>query len=415
MARFYIEWHGCSLNKADTEKLRAALISSGHELVDNPEKADFCIINTCAVKSPTEEKIISRLKVLREIANKNKMKIIVAGCLVEINRERAEKTVPEAMLFGVHPEELGSYIGLKLSYGPTAKALPYNKCISIIPVARGCLNRCSYCCVNIARGKLRSYYPIEVEKAFRSAVRRSREIWLTATDLACYGFDIGTDISKLIEKLLENRGDYRVRLGMLNPQHTKKYFSHLLKAMEDERVYKFFHIPVQSGSDRVLIKMRRGYKIKDFEKMLKEIRSKFPEATIATDIIVGFPGESHKDFEKTLELIEKTRPDIVNISKFGKRPGTAIVEKQLPSKIIKERSEVISNLIRQITLERNMVFVGRKMNVLFSEKGAKSGFLGRAFNYKPVLVDNAKLCSFGEVLIKKAHVTHLEGEIIAAK
>lgn len=411
MARFYIEWHGCSLNKADTEKLRYAISSKGHELVERPEKADFYIINTCAVKSPTEEKMISRLRELKEIAKKSSAKIIVAGCLVEINKERIKKIVPEALLFGVDAEGLSKYLGIELSYEPTAKAQPYNECITIIPVSRGCLNKCAYCCVNIARGTLRSYSISEINEAFKAGIKKSCEVWLTATDLACYGFDIGTDISKLLQKLLENEGNYRIRLGMLNPQHMKKYFGSLLEVMEDERVYKFFHIPVQSGSDDVLKSMRRGYKAEDFEKMVEGIRSKFPDATIATDIIVGFPGESPDDFQKTIALVRNTRPDIVNVSRFGKRPGTEINESQLRSEVVKERSRVLSKIVKEIALEKNKAFVGRKMSVLFSEKGAKGGFLGRAFNYKPILVHKAKLCQFSDVVIKKSFATHLEGEL----
>ncbi|MCD6479074.1 MAG: tRNA (N(6)-L-threonylcarbamoyladenosine(37)-C(2))-methylthiotransferase, partial [Candidatus Diapherotrites archaeon] len=331
MRSVYIEWYGCALNRADTEKLRHAFVKAGYRLVDSPEKADYCIVNTCAVKAPTEEKVIARLKKLSELSKRANFKLVAVGCLVEINRKRLEASVPDALLFGVNSKPIADYFGIELEYSPKAKALPYNECISIIPVARGCLNRCAYCCVSIARGRLKSYPIEEINEAFKDAITRAKEIWLTATDMACYGFDLGTNLSELLAKLLENSGRYRIRVGMLNPQHAKRFFDELLEVMKDERVYKFFHLPVQSGSDAVLRKMARGYKVCEFEELVEKAKQMFPQATIATDIIVGFPGETQADFEKTIELIKRALPDIVNVSRYGKRPGTLAARmKQLP-------------------------------------------------------------------------------------
>lgn len=412
MARIYIEWHGCSLNKADTEKLRYALVNAGHELVDAPESADYCIINTCAVKSPTEEKMIERLKKLGELAKHKNLKLVVTGCLVEINPERIKKVVPEAMLFGVEPDALGNYFGVKLDYSPSAKALRYNECVSIIPISRGCLNKCTYCCVNIARGKLRSSTPQEINSAFADAIKESKEIWLTATDVACYGFDLGTNLCELLEKLLQNKGKYRIRIGMLNPQHAKRYFDALLEVMEDERIYKFFHLPVQSGSDTILKKMARGYSASDFEMLVKKARDRFPEAVIATDVIVGFPTETEKDFMKTIELLKRTKPDIVNVSRYGKRPGTFVSDKQVPSETVKERSRQASALAKQIALQKNTELVGRELTVLLSEKAPKAGLMGRTDSYKPVVVNGGMHCRFAKVKITGAKPTHLEGMLI---
>jgi len=409
MARFYIEWHGCSLNKADAEKLRHALVSAGHALVDSPDNADYCIINTCAVKSPTEEKIIERLKKLGELAIRKNLKLIAIGCLVEINPERIKKVAPQALLFGVEPEELGAYLGVKLDYSPSAPSLPYNDCISIIPVSRGCLNQCSYCCVRIVRGRLKSNNPDDIDNAFANAIKRSREIWLTATDLACYGFDIGTNICELLKRLLKNPGDYRIRLGMLNPQHVKRYFDELLQVMEDKRIYKFFHLPVQSGSDEVLKKMARGYSSADFEALVEKVRKKFPDAVIATDIIVGFPGETQADFEKTIDLLKRVKPDVVNVSRYSKRPKTNISERMIQSETVKERSRVVSKIVKEIALQRNKEFIGRELSVLLSEKGIKGGLLGRTDSYKPVVVDSNAACSFIRVKITDAKATHLVG------
>ena len=413
MTKVYIEWYGCALNRADTEKLRHAFSEAGYKIVTAPEKADFCIINTCAVKTPTEEKIISRLKKLSSLAEKSHFKLVVIGCLVNINRERLAELFPQALLFGVDSSALADYFNIKLDYSPKAKALPYNNCISIIPIARGCLNRCTYCCVWIARGTLKSYPIEEINDAFKQAIKRSKEIWLTATDTGCYGFDLKTDLSELLAKLLENSGKYRIRIGMMNPQHARRFFDKLLDVMQDDRVYKFFHLPVQSGSDSVLKAMARGYAVSDFVELVNKARKRFPNATIATDVIVGFPTETQQDFEKTLALMKLIKPDIVNVSRFGARPGSAAANmKQLHGRQIKARSRVFSKLCREIALENNKKLIGKRFKVLVSEHGSKGNFVARTNAYKPVVIEEDLFCKFANVEIIDAKPTHLMGKVI---
>lgn len=413
MAKVYIEWYGCSLNKADTEKLRYAFKEAGYEIVTAPEEADYCIINTCAVKTPTEEKIISRLKRLSLLSEKFHFKLVIVGCLVEINRNRLTKLFPQALLFGVDPKTISDYFRINLDYSPKASALPYNNCISIIPIARGCLNRCAYCCVWIARGTLKSHPIEEINDAFKRAVKNSHEIWLTATDAGCYGFDLKTDLSELLSKLLENSGRYRIRIGMMNPQHAKRFFDKLLEVMEDKRVYKFFHLPVQSGSDDVLRAMGRGYSTSDFVELVNKAREHFPNATIATDIIVGFPTETQEDFEKTLELIKSIKPDVVNVSRFGARPGSLAENmKQLHGRQIKARSRILSKLCREVAFENNKRLIGKTLEVLVSEHGSKGNFVARTNSYKPVVIEKELFCKFANVEITDAKPTHLIGKVI---
>jgi len=413
MQKVYLEWYGCALNRADTEKLRLAFVSAGYKIVDTPEEADYCIINTCAVKTPTEEKIIARLKKLSELSKCSGFKLAVIGCLTEVSRERVLKAAKNAVLFGVDPKPIADYFGLKLAYSPKARALPYNKCISIIPVARGCLNRCTYCCVSTARVRLKSYTVEEIDEAFRAAIQQSKEIWLTATDMACYGFDRKINLAMLLKKLLENTGEYRIRIGMLNPQHVKHFFDELLEVMKDKRVYKFFHLPVQSGSDEILGRMARGYEAQEFRMLIKKARKTFPYATIATDIIVGFPGETQKDFEETVKLMYETKPDVVNISRYGKRPGTPAAKmEQLPFSIVKERSRALSEIVRELAMEKNKTFLGKTFRVLVSERGMKGNFVGRTDSYKPVVVKNTNLGQFVTVKITDAKSTYLEGILV---
>ncbi|MEM0360307.1 MAG: tRNA (N(6)-L-threonylcarbamoyladenosine(37)-C(2))-methylthiotransferase [Candidatus Diapherotrites archaeon] len=410
---FHLEGYGCSLNQAETERIALLLESSGFKR-ERAEKAAFLLLNTCAVKTPTENKMLKRARELSLIAKKSGARLVVCGCLPLVCPEKIKMECENAELLGTSLAEIAGFFEIPFSSKNFNVASKKNECISIIPIAQGCLGNCTYCCVKNARGSLKSLPVAEIESAFTSALECSKEIWLTANDTGCYGFEKKTNLAVLLENLLKNNGDFRIRLGMMNPANAKKFFPKLLRIMEDERVYKFLHMPVQSGSDKILQLMERHCTASDFEKMAVRAREKFPNATLATDIIVAFPQETEKDFNESLALLERVKPDIVNVSRFGARPGT--IAASLPGKIsgsiAKQRTRIVSAKARELALERNSLLVGCKEKILVSEKGSKGGFIGRTNSYKPVAVGNAEMCCFAEALIKKAFPTYLEGEIL---
>jgi tRNA A37 methylthiotransferase MiaB len=207
---------------------------------------------------------------------------------------------------------------------------------------------------------------------------------------------------------------------MMNPDNIMKITGDLIDAYKSVNVYKFLHIPVQSGSDNVLKTMNRQYKVRDFLKIVGAFRKSIPSITISTDVIAGFPGETDGDFRNSVELLEDVRPDIVNISKYGKRPGTAAAGmKQTESRTIKERSAELSAVVRRISLEKNKEWVGWKGSILITERGnLKNQFFGRNHSYKPVIVtagsnenDGNLLGKVVDVEIKEAGISHLLGNI----
>ncbi len=176
---------------------------------------------------------------------------------------------------------------------------------------------------------------------------------------------------------------------MMNPMYMSRIKDNLIKSFYSDKVYKFLHIPVQSGSNRVLNDMKRGHTVKTFRDIVKKARDRFPEFTISTDVIVGFPSETHEDFEKTIELLEETRPDVVNLSKYSARPGTEAAKwKQIDVLEVKKRSKKIFEIINQIALENNQKWIGWKGEVLFDEK-TDEGIKGRNFAYKSIFVDDS--------------------------
>ncbi len=410
----YLETYGCAFNRSDSEILLGFLKQHNFSFAP-PDKAEYIIINSCAVKEPTEKRMLWRIGELQKLAEKSGAKLIVYGCLPKINSNAIGEISEKIIQMGPDLQELADYFHLP----PEQNELEINeeranKFISIIPICKGCLQNCTYCCTKFARGALKSSSIEAINARFRSAIKQTPEVWLTAQDTAAYGADIKTDLAELLEALLQNKGTYRIRIGMMNPQHLLKIYDEFVEQFADPHTYKFLHIPLQSGSDRILKQMGRGYRANDFAELAKKLKKKFPELSLSTDIIVGFPSETEQDFKKTIGIIEKIRPDIVNISKFGARPGTKAKEMklQVPGAVINRRSALLSKICREIGLEKNSEMIGKKVRVLVSGKGSKSGFIGRTENYKPVLLHKNLLGKFVNVKITGAKQNYLECELL---
>ena len=295
--------------------------------------------------------------------------------------------------------------------------LQSNPVISVLPVSYGCLGSCAYCCVVFARGHIRSYTINEVTERIRNDLAAgAKEFWITSQDTACYGRDIGTNLASLIKAVGEVKGDFHVRVGMMTPNLVTDILDDLIAAFKNNKIFKFLHLPVQSGDDTVLSYMRRFYKVQDFREDLKTFRMVFPKATLVTDIICGFPGETREAFENTLKLINEVKPDIVNVSKFFARPHTAAAamrEAFVEPAEIKRRSTKAARLTRQIALERNQRWINWSGEVLIDEKGKVPGsWIGRNFAYKPITVQSSSnlLGKTLQVKVIEAFSTHLAGK-----
>jgi len=291
--------------------------------------------------------------------------------------------------------------------------------VSIVPVAYGCLGSCSYCCVVFARGRLRGCRIEEIVERIRQDVDSgAREVWLTGQDLACYGRDIAVNLVDLLEEVCKISGKFLVRVGMMTPNHVLDMLPDLVEAFQNEHIFKFLHLPVQSGDDEVLRRMNRFYTAKDFKLIVEAFRDAMPFITVATDVICGFPGESPEAFECTMRLIEDTKPDVVNVSKFFPRPGTA-AESMTPyvSPLeVNERSKRMADLVKRISSERNKAWMGWEGEIVVDERGKIPGtWVGRNQAYKPVVVrcnTDSILGKFLNVHVTGTFQTYLEAEIL---
>jgi len=359
--RVSAEVYGCPSNTADYEISLGLLRRAGFELVDAPEKADVNVIFTCTVKQPTVHRMTD---VIRRLSSAGKP-LVVAGCMPKTEQRVIERIAPQASMVGPGSiehivEAVNAAIkGNKVIFvadGRKAKTgfprIRKEKNVAIIVASSGCLSDCSYCSVKFARGKLRSCPIGELAKEAETLVRDGcKEIQITSQDNGCYGADIGANLAELVEAVSAVPGDFKIRVGMMNPTYVRepKLLAALIAAYKHPKVSKFLHLPVQSGSDRILKLMKRGYSMADFEKIIAEFRKELPDIFVSTDVIAGFPGETDEDFEATMKLIKRVKPNKVNLSKYGARPNTEAAEmEQLPNETVSERSRKLHILAKGI-------------------------------------------------------------------
>jgi len=331
-----METYGCALNFADTALMKTALARHGYEVVDKLQEANVVIINTCTVRLDTEEKMAKRIRILNDYAEKHGKKLIVAGCMATAQPYKVKKLAPRAILvstFNAHRVVEAIVKGIDLLEEPrTPKTLftPDPRVmqrghIAEIPLADGCLGDCSFCITKLARRRVYSRPMNQVIELIRQLVRRGVvEIRLTGQDVAVYGIDITGRrlLPELMHEIAELPGNFMVRIGMMSPDQVEPILDEFIEALRHPRFFKFAHLPVQSGDDNVLRIMKRRYSVDEYKSIVREIRAKVPGVMIATDIIVGHPGEDEEAFRNTVRLVEELRFERVHLAQYTPAPNS---------------------------------------------------------------------------------------------
>ena len=269
--------------------------------------------------------------------------------------------------------------------------------VGIVNIEEGCLDACAFCSTHLVKGRLHSFAPNAIVDQVQALVDDGcLEIQLTGQDCACYGFDIGTNLAELTQRILTHvKGNYRIRLGMGNPRHVLRYQEPLLDCFTDERIYKFIHIPVQSGSEHVLKTMNRRHTAHDYAILAHAFTERFSKFTLSTDLIVGYPGETTSDFNETLELLKETRPTVCNITRFVARPGTVAARLEstaeaIPDTVKHERSAILAEAFQKIALENNREWIGEECMVVTEKPGHRAGTtIARNEAYRPVALQGS--------------------------
>lgn len=421
-----IETFGCTFNKADSQIMAGKLSDAGMELVEDIVDADVIIVNTCYVKQPTENKVTTRIQKLQK--NYPDKKVVVSGCMVEIDPKKLDK-IADISTNWIGPHQLNKTVdvvnaslegqllrqtGLTKDSKVGLNKIKDDPFIHIIQICEGCLGVCSFCCTRLARGPLHSYPISEIKAEAQKAIDSGCvEIELTAQDTAAFGHDSGEKLSSLIKEVANLEGNFRIRVGMMHPKNIFDDVDELINAFKLPNVYKFIHLPVQTGSDKVLKEMNRRHTIEEYIDFVKKIRNSIPEITLATDIIVGYPTETDEDFQKTIDLLEEIKPNLIHLSKYRHREGALSSSlEEIPHSLMKQRSKKLSEIKEKITNDENKHLLGKVLNILIVQKGSKGGYIGKSDSYLPVVVDNAEIGTFIKVKITKTTSTYLIGEKI---
>jgi len=380
MTSVYIETHGCTLNQSEAEEITNQL--EGHKFVEHADDAEVLILNACVVIETTEKRILKRITALCD--DLDNRQLVVTGCMTESLRDRLHVLCPRLVF--VPSGLVASHINSRFKCETTSQ----RQCgiTTRVKIAEGCHGSCSYCIVRLVRGKIKSRRLEDVVRDVdRSVQRGAKQILLAAQDAGAYGLDVGYRLPDLIGAICALEYDFKLRIGMMNIASIQDAFEELLTAFECAKVYKFLHVPVQSGSDRILSLMDRGHTVSDFVRCVSKFRQKYKHGTISTDFIVGFPTETDADFQLTRQLLRDTKPLKVNITRFSPREGTTAVSLgPVTPRIVKDRSRILTAEHHRVAHEQNRKCIGKKCTALAVEKGKNRSTILYNDSYRPIVV-----------------------------
>ncbi len=411
MPKVYIETYGCQMNVADSEVVSAILQKQNYSLTSIPSEADLILVNTCSIRDNAEVKVKSRIKALGSINKSNGRKIIgVIGCMAERMKEEILHELPEVNLIAgpdsyrdlprlisiasKNEPGINTQLSLEETYAEIKPVrLGENNVSAFISIMRGCNNYCSYCVVPYTRGRERSRDPETIMSEISELVEKNyKEITLLGQNVNSYKFltNLNRELNfpGLMEKIALNYPDLRIRFAT---SHPKDMSDDLLKVIADHhRICKHIHLPVQSGSSSVLKRMNRKYTREDYLERIEAIRNILPEASVSTDIIAGFPGETEEDHQLTLGLMEKTAYDFAYMFKYSERPGTLAEKKfkdDIPEETKTRRLNEIISLQSELSLLSKKNDIGKEFEVLAegTSKKSEKQLFGRTSQNKVVV------------------------------
>ena len=445
MKKVYIKTYGCKMNEHDSEKIAGILEGVGFFKTDEPGEADLVLLNTCSIRAKAEQKVFSDIGRLKKLKMQNsKLKIAVCGCIAQREKKRIIERAPEVDLvfgtlnFSKLPEFLKELetkekvtrvetlqrqkqgkekINPNQSFALRAKREDSVK--AFVTVMEGCNNFCSYCVVPYVRGPERSRKEKEiVEEVEKLSKSGFKEITLLGQNVNSYKGETGNgnDFVRLLYRVNNIEGIERIRFVT---SHPKDFSVELINAMANlPKVCEHMHLPVQSGSDRILKLMNRGYTVKEFKDKVNILRDKIPDVGLTSDIIVGFPGETEKDHEDNLSLIEELAFDSIYSFKYSPRPQTDALsfKETLSDEEKSKRLSVLQDIQKLITLKKNKAEEGKTKEVLVESKSVRNSdkLTGRTRENRVVNFEGNRslIGKTVKVKIKKGHSNSLLGKII---
>ncbi|MBV4419489.1 tRNA (N6-isopentenyl adenosine(37)-C2)-methylthiotransferase MiaB [Clostridium tyrobutyricum] len=434
--KFFIETWGCQMNQEDSEKLSGMLKNIGYTKTAQKDIADIIIFNTCCVRENAELKVYGNLGMLRKL-KKNNPELIIAVCGCMMQQENMAKDIIKRfsfvdIIFGTHnaykfPEYLNrvrygekSVIEIQSKEDGIIEGIPIDRESSIkgfVTIMYGCNNFCTYCIVPYVRGRERSRSPESIENEIKSMVQKGyKEITLLGQNVNSYGKNLEPKVSfaQLLRRIDTINGIERIRF--MTP-HPKDFTDDVIEAIKQcDKICEHIHLPVQSGSTRILKKMNRNYSKEQYLRLVDKIKKSIPNASITTDIIVGFPGENELDFEETLDLAKKVQYDSAFTFIYSKRKGTPAdeMEEQISDDIKHERFNRLVDIINDSSAKNNKLYLGKIEEVLVEgwSKNDNTKLMGRTRTGKLVnfLGNSANIGKLTNVHINSTNSFSLSGE-----
>ncbi|MBM7624114.1 tRNA (N6-isopentenyl adenosine(37)-C2)-methylthiotransferase MiaB [Sporohalobacter salinus] len=435
---FYIDTYGCQMNEHDSEKLAGVLKEKGYKSINNIEKADVIILNTCCIRENAEVKVHGKIGYLKQYKRENPELIIgVCGCMMQ--QEGMAKKIKDMhphvdIVFGTHnihefssllesaKEESETLIDIwgekegLIPNLPTKRETDHKAWVTII---YGCNNFCTYCIVPYVRGREKSRSVMDIVNEIKELASDGvKEITLLGQNVNSYGRDLDKEIdfANLLERLDQIKGIERIRYMT---SHPRDFTTKLVKTIADsDKVCEHFHLPVQSGSSRILKKMNRGYTQKEYLTLVEEIRKYIPQAAITTDFIVGFPGETEEDFVETIKIVKEVEFDMAYTFKYSQRSGTpaAKMEEQIDEEIKQNRLQKLMDIQSNISAQKNKKLIGKTVEVLGDgeSKNNADRQTGRTRTNKIVVFNSDKDLTgkLINVKINKASSWTLNGDLV---
>ncbi len=432
MPRYFIWTIGCQMNKAESRQIAGYLDSAGYQAASSFAHADLVVLNTCVVRQSAEDKVLGTLGLLKGLKDKHPdLQILVTGCFVNSHTQQLQTRFPHVdLLFkpGDFPELIAW--GQRRSI-PIEQRLPRyagnhsrtgSPPCALIPIIQGCDNFCSYCIVPYRRGREVSRPVGEIVCEVRALVRTgTREVTLLGQNVDSYGHDLPGH-PDLADLLAELRGVGELARIRFLTNHPKDISPKLTGAMSSTQsmlsagqVCEHLELPVQSGDDDILKAMRRGYTVERYRELVRTIRSKIPQLSLSTDLIVGFPGETEEQFEHSLSLIEEMRFDVVHVAAYSPRAGTIAwreFQDDIPAVVKKARVNQIEQVQTAIASEINSRLQGKEVEVLV--EGRKGGkWFGRTRSNKLVFFEDAGdwLGELANIQIERTSPWSLKGQV----
>tara|TARA_B100000700_G_C15055310_1_gene862498 strand:+ start:2038 stop:3294 length:1257 start_codon:yes stop_codon:yes gene_type:complete len=376
-----IETHGCKLNFADSQSIAKKFYSAGHNVFGDNEigHRDIYILNSCTVTHVADSKARQSI---RKVKRTNPKAItIMTGCYAERDKDKI-KEINEVDLVITNQEKkdilkkVYDYFNEELVEIPALDTYPLiGRSRASIKIQEGCNQICSYCIIPYVRGREKSVEPNEIISKINNASRNNiKEVVLTGTQLGNYGFDLkNTDLKELIRQVLIKTSIERIRVSSLQPKEIDNELLDIWKS--NSRLCPHFHLPLQSGSDQILKKMRRRYSSNEFIQITSMIKKYLPQASITSDVIVGFPSEKEEDFENTLDAIKKSKLNNLHVFPYSVRPKTTAfyLKDHNSPEIIKSRSRELNRISKLITAKSMKNIIGKERSILWEGKNMQSG------------------------------------------